>query len=131
MNVLLDTHTLLWFIDGSPQLSSTARAVIEDPSNTSYASTASLWKIAIKVSLGKLILQQPFDPFIPQQLQLNGFLVLGIQVNHTAVVATLPFPRTDHRDPFDRLIMAQAMVERMPIVSRDDMFDTYTITRVW
>ena len=131
MNVVLDTHTLLWFIDGNSQLSSTARAVIEDASNTSYVSTASLWEIAIKVSLGKLTLQEPFDPFIPQQLQRNGFLVLGIQVDHTAMVATLPFPRADHRDPFARLIIAQAMVERVPIVSRDNKFDAYPITRMW
>ncbi len=131
MNVLLDTHTVLWFIDGDPKLSGTARAVIEDDANTSYVSMASLWEIAIKVSLGKLALQQPFEPFIPQQLRRNGFVVLGIQVAHTAVVATLPFPRADHRDPFDRLIIAQAMVEDMSIVSRDDNFDAYPITRVW
>lgn len=128
---MLDTHTLLWFIDGNPKLSAHARAVIEDPATTSYLSIASLWEIAIKVSLGKLLLQQPFDPFISHQLHGNGFLILALRPEHTAIVATLPFPLADHRDPFDRLIIAQAMVEQMPIIGRDEKFDAYPIARVW
>jgi len=131
MNGLLDTHTFLWFIDGNSKLSQTARATIEDDANRSYISIATFWEIAIKVSLGKLTLQQPFDPFIAQQVRRNGFLVLGLRPEHTATVATLPFPRTDHRDPFDRLLIAQSIVEHMPIVSGDAKFDAYPITRVW
>ncbi len=131
MNVLLDTHTLLWFIDGSPKLSVSARSLIEDVATASYVSIATLWEIAIKVSLGKLILHQPFDPFIPEQLHRNGFVVLPLRPEHTAIVATLPFPLPDHRDPFDRLLIAQAMVEQMLIISRDTKFDAYPIARVW
>ncbi len=131
MNLLLDTHTFLWFIDGNPKLSPSARRLIEDVANTSYVSIASLWEIAVKASLGKLHLGQPFDILIPQQLKLNGFIVLGITVAHTAQVAALPFPRDNHRDPFDRLLIAQALNEHMPIVSRDDAFDAYGVTRLW
>jgi PIN domain nuclease of toxin-antitoxin system len=131
MNLLLDTHTLIWFLDGNSQLSNIARSAIEDNAHTSYVSVASLWEIAIKVSLGKLVLRQPFDPFISQQLQSNGFILLELRPAHLAIVATLPFPLVNHRDPFDRLIIAQAMAEHMPIVGRDGSFDAYGITRLW
>ena len=127
MKLLLDTHIFLWFIMGSSSLSVHARDLIEDVENQKFLSVASLWEIAIKSSLGKLILSGPFDTIIPQQLSLNGFELLNIDVNHTAVVATLPF---HHRDPFDRLLIAQAMVEKMPIVSVDAAFDAYPVTRL-
>ena len=91
-------------------------------------SAASLWEIAIKLSLGKLSLAQPFEALIPQQMRLNGIKLLGIEIEHTATMSKLPF---HHRDPFDRLLIAQAMVEQMPIVSADTAFDTYPITRLW
>lgn len=127
MKLLLDTHIFLWFIMGSSNLSVHARVLIEDVANQKFLSVASLWEIAIKSSLGKLILSAPFETLIPQQLSLNGFELLNIEVNHTAVVATLPF---HHRDPFDRLLIAQAMVEKMPIVSIDATFDAYPVTRL-
>ena len=128
MRLLLDTHSFLWFVSGSPQLSTTARTLIEDASNQPFLSVASLWEMAIKVSLGKLSLGQPFETLIPQQLSLNGIALLGITISHTAVVAKLPF---HHRDPFDRLLTAQAIVEQMPIVSGDSSFDAYAVTRLW
>jgi PIN domain nuclease of toxin-antitoxin system len=128
MKLLLDTHTFIWFIMGSPNLSPDARALIEDLANEKLLSVASLWEIAIKLSIGKLTLSAPFDVLIPQQLSLNGFELLNIEIDHASVVATLPF---HHRDPFDRLLIAQAMVENMPVVSIDAIFDAYPVTRLW
>jgi len=128
MKLLLDTHSFLWFIGGSSKLSVNARMLIENVTNQSVLSMASLWEMAIKVSSGKLNLVQPFETFIPQQMSLNGIGLLEILFPHTVVVATLPF---HHRDPFDRLIIAQAMVEQIPIVSCDTKFDEYAITRLW
>ena len=112
---------------GSPHLAAEARALIEDDENRKLISVASLWEMAIKSSIGKLRLAAPFDRLIPQQLGLNGFELLPIEIPHLATVATLPF---HHRDPFDRLLIAQAMVEKMPIVSVDSAFEAYDITRL-
>jgi PIN domain nuclease of toxin-antitoxin system len=128
MRLLLDTHAFLWFIMGSPNLSVNARALIENPANERLLSVASLWEIAIKVSLGKLTLSAPFDELIPAQLKLNGIDLLSIKVDHLSTLTTLPF---HHRDPFDRLIIAQAMVEKLPVISIDAAFDTYGVTRDW
>jgi PIN domain nuclease of toxin-antitoxin system len=128
MNLLLDTHTFLWFIMGSPHLSANTRALIEDLANERFLSVASLWEIAIKLNIGRLALTAPFDVLIPQQLSLNSIELLNIKIDHAAVVATLPL---HHRDPFDRLLIAQAMVEKMPIVSIDKAFDAYPVTRLW
>jgi PIN domain nuclease of toxin-antitoxin system len=128
MKLLLDTHTFLWFIMGNPNLSANARLLIEDQSNEKYLSVASLWEIAIKVSIGKLALTASFDTLIPQQLSLNGFELLNLEVHHAAALIQLPF---HHRDPFDRLLIAQAMVEQMQIVSTDSTLDAYQTTRLW
>ena len=127
MNLLIDTHVFLWFIMGSPHLTAEARALIEDEKNRKFISIASLWEIAIKSSIGKLTLSSPFDKLIPQQLSLNGFELLPIEIAHLAAVATLPF---HHRDPFDRLLIAQSMVEKMPIVSIDSAFEAYNVNRL-
>src|SRR6476646_4631450 len=103
MKVILDTHSFLYFIDGSPNLSSRARAVIEDLNNEKFISKASLWEMAIKVSIGKLTLADNFEDLIPDQIALNGFDLLNIEMEHVCVVAHLPF---QHRDPFDRLLIA-------------------------
>lgn len=128
MKLLLDTHAFLWFIGGDERLSLTARTLIEDGANDAFLSVASLWEMAIKISLGRLQLAQPFEILIPQQLSLNHIGLLGITISHTAKVATLPF---HHRDPFDRLLVAQAQVEQMSLVSNDPAFDAYGITRLW
>ncbi len=128
MNLLLDTHTFLWFIAGDSNLSQSARSAIEDEGNNIYISVASLWEIAIKVSIDKLELSEPFETLIPEQLAENGIELLDISVEHTALIASMPF---HHRDPFDRLIAAQAKVEQMTLVSVDDAFDAYGIARLW
>ncbi len=128
MKLLLDTHVFLWFIGGDKRLSPSAQVLIEDVSNDAYLSVASLWEMAIKISLGRLQLAQPFETFIPHQLSLNRIGLLGITMSHTARVAALPF---HHRDPFDRLLVAQAQVEQMPLMSSDPAFDAYGITRLW
>jgi PIN domain nuclease of toxin-antitoxin system len=128
VKVLLDTHTFLWFIDDSPQLSTTARTLIEDGNNEVFLSVGSLWEMAIKIGLGKLSLGQPFETLMPAQLALNNIELLNITVDHTAKVITLPF---HHRDPFDRLLVAQALVETIPLVGVDAVFDAYGIRRLW
>lgn len=128
MNLLLDTHTFLWFIIGSSNITANARALIEAEANAKFFSIVSLWEIAIKVSIGKLTLSAPFEELFPKQLNNNGIELLNIKVEHTAKVTTLPY---HHRDPFDRLLIAQTMVEQMHIVSADPFFDAYSITRLW
>lgn len=127
MTSLLDTHTFLWFINDSPQLSVDAKNLLEADVDL-LLSIASLWEIAIKVSIGKLTLPNTYDKFIPQQLTLNNIEILTISRAHLAVVAVLLL---HHRDPFDRLLVAQAMVEQVSIVSADVMFDSYQVSRIW
>src|SRR5437868_256194 len=104
MTYLLDTHSFLWFINDDKELSATAKMLIEDPENVIFLSVASLWEIAIKVSLGKLDVPSPFTEFMLEQLHENNIALLGIKPEHLGVVVMLPFY---HRDPFDRLIIAQ------------------------
>jgi PIN domain nuclease of toxin-antitoxin system len=128
VSYLIDTHTFLWFILDDPQLSDVARIAIEENDATVFLSIASVWEIAIKHSLGKLPLPEPFSAFIPVQLQQNAITLLGISVEHTARVAILAL---HHRDPFDRLLIAQSLVEKIPIISADSAFDAYGIQRIW
>ena len=128
MRLLLDTHAFLWFVGGDPQITPHARQLIEDPANQSLLSMASLWEMAIKLSIGKLGFGQSFESFVSEQLSGNGMELLGIALPHLAVVASLPF---HHRDPFDRLLVAQAMHEQMPMISADPAFDAYGIRRLW
>ena len=128
MELLLDTHSFLWFIMGSSRLSKKARDLMEDTNNEKLLSIASLWEMAIKLSLGRLTLAEPFEVLIPQQLRLNGIELLNIEIEHVATVAALPFY---HRDPFDRLLVAQCMVERLPLLSADGNMDNYPIERIW
>ncbi len=127
MKLLLDTHTFLWFIDDNQRLSARAKALLESDADL-LLSVASLWELAIKVSIGKLTLAQPYDIFVPQQLRESAVDVLPISPAHLGTVSTLPF---HHRDPFDRLLIAQAMIEQLPIVSMDAAFDAYSVQRLW
>ncbi len=131
MKLLLDTHTVLWFYLADPQLSVTASAAIMDPANEKWVSPASYWEVAIKISVGKYAIAQPFEDFWRNAIDRNAFQILPVLPRHAAAVATLPFPRNNHRDPFDRLIVAQALVEGMSVVSADSMLDAYGITRIW
>ena len=128
MRVLLDTHTFLWFLLEAPQLSTTASDVIIDPTNDVEVSPATYWEIAIKIRLGKYALPEPYDIFIEREITTNDFHILPIEPKHTAVLTTLPL---HHRDPFDRLLIAQALVEAIPILSVDTAFDAYPVTRLW
>jgi PIN domain nuclease of toxin-antitoxin system len=128
MRLLLDTHTFLWFVLDEPPLSSTARNLIADPSNTIEVSPATYWEVAIKISIGKYVLPEPFQEFMEREIMVNRFNILHIQPHHLVPLITLPF---HHRDPFDRLLIAQAISEQIPLVSSDKMFDAYPVRRLW
>lgn len=126
MRQLLDTHTFLWFVMGSPKISGELRLQIEN--NDNFLSIVSVWEIAIKYGIGKLNLGLPFNDFIDQQIIPNGIQILNIQLEHLKVFADLPL---HHRDPFDRLLIAQAIVEDIPIVSVDSLFSLYPVQKIW
>lgn len=126
MTLLLDTQAFLWWIADDARLSKPARRAIA--SHTCLLSLASCWEMAIKAGLGKLEIPRPVDRFIQEQLEVNGFRLLPIALEHTAAVAELPF---HHRDVFDRLLAAQARREELTIVSSDPSFRKYGIRRVW
>lgn len=128
MRLLLDTHAFLWFVLQDSQLNGTARQLIGDSANDVLVSPASYWKIAIKVRLGKLNLHASYDDFMHRGIVGNDFEILPIEPRHTSVLTTLPL---HHRDPFDRLLIAQASVEAIPIVGEDTAFDPYGVRRLW
>jgi PIN domain nuclease of toxin-antitoxin system len=128
VRLLLDTHSFLWFIGGDEQLSDVARELITDIDNDVLLSVASLWEIAIKVSIDKLALAKPFEELIPEQIVLNEIEVHPIGLDALSLVAKLPF---HHRDPFDRLIIAQAIIGEFPIVSKDGAFAHYPVDLIW
>ena len=128
MNLILDTHALLWFVGGDPRLSTAGRAAIEDLANKRLFSIAGAWEIAIKVSLGKLSLSAPFGRLIPGLLDANGIDLLQVRPEHITELIGLPL---HHRDPFDRILVTQAMVENATIVSADPALDQYPIRRLW
>lgn len=125
---LLHTHTMYWYIEGDTKLSNTAQTLIQDASNEVLISPACYWEIAIKASIGKWTLNRTYEEFIDLGLQQYGFQVLPILLTHTAKLIGLRF---HHKDPFDRLIVAQALAEGIPIVSADAQLDAYGITRLW
>ncbi len=128
MKFLLDTHAFLWFVLNDLSLSPIARNLIIDPLNEIFLSPATHWEIAIKVSIGKYQLPGPFESWINTQIRTNDFQILSIEVAHTALVTTLPF---HHKDPFDRLLISQSLVEKIPIISTDGIFDSYGVSRLW
>jgi PIN domain nuclease of toxin-antitoxin system len=128
VRLLLDTHAFLWFAGGDPRLSSRARRRIEDPGHDKFLSVASIWEAATKASLGKLTLSISLDAVIEEGAANNGIALLDVRREHAAAVEHLPL---HHRDPFDRMLVCQAMVERMEIVSSDASLDAYPIRRVW
>lgn len=128
MRLLLDTHTFLWFTLGDPQISAAALAAINDLGNDKHVSPATYWEIAIKVSINKLVLAVPYEDFLHRGIVLNGFDVLHVEPRHTARVAKLPF---HHKDPFDRLLIAQALVDDLTLVSNEALFASYGVKRLW
>ncbi|MGL5033260.1 MAG: type II toxin-antitoxin system VapC family toxin [Microcystaceae cyanobacterium] len=128
MKYLMDTHTLLWYTLSDSSLNRTARELIIDRNNEILISPASYWEIAIKISIGKLQLHQSYRNFMEVCLHQYGFEILAISPEHTETVIALPF---HHKDPFDRLMIAQAIVERIPLISADTIFDRYNVQRIW
>jgi PIN domain nuclease of toxin-antitoxin system len=128
MKLLLDTHTFLWFIAGDAKLSSNARLLIDDVANDKFVSVVSLWEIAIKYGLGRLVLTDKFEVLFPNQIINNGFEQLAIENRHFYEFIKLP---QHHSDPFDRLLIAQAISEQMSMVSIDSAFDNYSVNRIW
>ena len=124
MQVLLDTHALIWFFSGNEKLNGTARNLIEDINNIKYISVASVWEMAIKQSQGKLTLSVSLEHYIAEKLQLEDFNLLQIKLSHLNLVCQLPFY---HKDPFDRLLIAQSIVENIYIISQDSIFNLYPI----
>ncbi len=128
MRMLLDTHAFLWFVLDDPKLSKAAKTLIEDGANDILVSPASYWEIAIKVGLGKLDLRSSYDDFMERGIAGNDFVILPIEPKHTSLLTTLP---THHKDPFDRLLAAQAATENMAVVSADEALDAYGVQRLW
>jgi len=128
VRLLLDTHAFLWWVEGSPTLGRRARAAVSDAENEVLFSIASCWELAIELGLGKLRLIRPLDRFISDQLRLNGFSLLDVELEHVVRVVDLPF---HHRDPFDRLLAAQALEEDLTVVSADRVFRKYGVALVW
>lgn len=128
MKLLLDTHTLLWAESQPAQLSAIAAPALADPSNELFLSPAVYWEIAIKVNLQKLTLAKPFADFLQQAIANLTLQPLPISIAHAAALIGMP---QHHRDPFDRLLIAQAITENMTVVSADQVFDAYGATRLW
>jgi len=128
MRIILDTHVFLWFIEGNSKLSQTAQRIVEDTENDRLISYASLWEIAIKTSIDKLPLHEPFETLIPSELHRLWIFPFDFSLEHLTRIITLPF---HHNDPFDRMLIAQAMVEGVPILSVDKVFDAYEVQRLW
>lgn len=128
MKALLDTHTFLWWITDKPQLSHLAREIITDADNELFLSAASGWEMVIKARLGKLQLPDNEDSFISEQLALNAIVSLPVQMSHALHVYALP---NHHRDPFDRMLVAQAQMERLPILTADPQIGRYAVETIW
>ncbi len=127
-SVLFDTHSMLWFFWDDPQLSATARALIETPDNLKLVSIASCWEVAIKAGAGKLDLGEPSITFLTREIAINNFDLLPISIEHATMVESLA---PHHRDPFDRLLVAQAIANNLTLVGRDPIFDRYGVRRTW
>ncbi len=128
MRILLDTHTFLWAVLEDEKLSAEARRLWLDEGNELLLSAASVWEIGIKVRLGSLTIQGGLDEFVSRQLNVDKLSLIPISVKHAACVSTLPL---HHRDPFDRMLIAQSIVEGVPVLSADLKFDAYGVERRW
>ncbi|MCG6878501.1 MAG: type II toxin-antitoxin system VapC family toxin [Deltaproteobacteria bacterium] len=128
MKTLLDTHALLWLLTDNRRLSETARKIFLNQENSLFFSITSLWEICIKMSLGKLSLKNGWLETIQDEMKANAINWLPVEIEHCTKLTKLPFY---HRDPFDRMLIAQAIVEDMLLLSRDTRLSDYEITRVW
>ena len=128
MKYLIDTHVLLWIVTDNPKLSDTAKEIYLDSENEIFLSLACIWEMAIKISLGKLYIEKSLDNFVDEYIKEGSIEILMIELSHVLKIEKLPFY---HRDTFDRLIIAQAIDNQIPIISSDNSFDTYPVTRIW
>jgi PIN domain nuclease of toxin-antitoxin system len=128
MKVLLDTHTFMWWDDDQAKLSPTALAVCQSPQNMLFVSVISVWEIQIKVALGKLSTRKPLKDVLQEQQQNNGLQILDVTLSHVLTLDLLP---NHHKDPFDRLLIAQAKYENMALMSHDTLMSQYLVTILW
>lgn len=128
MRLLLDTHALLWWHEDGPDLSRRALEAIRDPANTVYLSVVNVWEAQIKHQLGKLTLRDPLREIVSQQHRVNGFGLLSVRADHVYRLDTMA---THHKDPFDRLLVAQALHEDLVLVSKDKKLTPYAATLLW
>lgn len=128
MRLLLDTHALLWWLLGDPRLPVHAREAIGDEANTVYVSAASAWEVATKVRIGKLVGAESLAQDFALRIEEEGFLPLPVSVEHAQRAGSLA---GSHRDPFDRMLVAQAQAENLILVSNEEVFDQYGVTRLW
>ena len=128
MKLLLDTHTFLWLVEGSPKLSATATAALADPVNELFLSVASVWELAIKTGNKKLALSDPLDVYVARWTPVYQLDLLPILSSHALGVSGLP---DFHSDPFDRMLISQSQVEGMTLVSRDTKFASYGLPILW
>ena len=128
MKLLLDTHTFLWLVEGNSNLSSNARTALGDPVNSLYLSAASVWELAIKTANKKLALSDPLEDYVPRWVSAYQIAYLPIDASHSLAVSRLS---DHHRDPFDRMLVAQATVEQMTLVSSDARLAAYSVPILW
>ena len=128
MKLLLDTHTFLWLVEGNPNLSAAAQTALADPANELFLSVASVWELAIKTGNKKLTLRDPLGVFVAKWAATYQLELQPIQMPHA--LAVLGFP-DHHKDPFDRILIAQALVEGMTLVSGDSKFSPYSVPIIW
>jgi PIN domain nuclease of toxin-antitoxin system len=128
VRVLLDTHALLWWLAGDERLPASARTAIADPANEIFVSAASAWEVSTKHRLGKLPGAGPLAVDFAAEVYRQGFAPLEISLEHAMVAGGL---MSDHRDPFDRMLVAQARTEHMALVSNETIFDQFDIVRIW
>ncbi|MFY7933479.1 MAG: type II toxin-antitoxin system VapC family toxin [Microcystis aeruginosa] len=128
MNILLDSHTLIWFSQNSPQLSSSAIEILEDRNNLLFLSLVSVWEIQIKVQLGKLNLDISLSEIVKDQTKINDVQILPMKLSHIWTLDTLPYY---HKDPFDRLLISQAITDNLIILGVDSVFDAYPVQKIW
>ncbi len=127
MNILLDSHTLIWFSQNSPQLSSSAIEILEDRNNLLFLSLVRVWEIQIKVQLGKLNLDISLSEIVKDQTKINDVQILPMKLSHIWTLDTLPYY---HKDPFDRLLISQAITENLIILGVDSVFDSYPVEKI-
>ncbi len=127
MNYLLDTHTIIWFLNGDEKLSNKSLNIIDNQDNLKFVSVATIWEIAIKISLDKFKFDKGFKKFL-DLINDNGFELIPISFEHALIVSSMEFI---HRDPFDRLIIAQAIADNLTIITRDEHIAKYNVNTIW